>query len=357
MQLLLQAGVALAQVCAQYLGEQGVQPVPGRGVDLFQEGVVAGQPGECPGGVVAAGQGVGEVGVDPVGDADAQQQVLGVRRLRVEHLSEQVVGDRGAVGRELADEGLRVGAALHREGAQPHPGGPSLGPPHQQPDACLGDVQPVLAQQGLGVRVGEPEVGVPDLGDLAGRPVAVQREQGVRPAGEYDAQPSGGVPEHEVQALGHGGRLGRVELVEHEDHGLRGLCQARRQAHQERLGHSFGPGRSADGGGQLHAAPVQGLQDVRPEDAGGVVGLDGQPQGGPWCAPAGRRPVGGEHRLAGAGRTVDQGERAPYPGRQASEQLGPVDEGLRHGRCGESGREHGVALWSGHSLHSNRHRS
>ncbi len=291
--------------------------------------------------------------MDAVRDADAQQQVLGGGRLRVEHLFEQVVGDGGAVGRELADEGLRVGAALHREGAQPHPRGPSLGPVHEQPDAGLGDVQPVLGQQGFGVRVGEPEVGMPDLGDLAGRPVAVQGEQGVRAAGEDDAQPAGGVPEYEVQSFRHGGRLGRVELVEHEDHGPSGpgFGQPRREAYEEGLGHSFGAGRSAHGGGQLDPAPVEGLQDVRPEDAGGVVGFDGQPHGGPRRAAAGRRPVGGEHRLARAGRTVDQGERALHPGRQTSEQLGPVDEGLRHGRCGEPGREHRVALRSGHSLH------
>ncbi len=73
--------------------------------------------------------------MDAVRDADAQQQVLGGRRLCVEHLGEEVVGDRGAVGRELAQERLRVGTALHRQGAQAYSGRPSLGPLHQQADA------------------------------------------------------------------------------------------------------------------------------------------------------------------------------------------------------------------------------
>lgn len=88
---------------------------------------------------------------------------------------------------------------------------------------------------------------------------------------------------------------------------------------------------------QCHPAPVEGLQDVRPECARSVARLDGQPHGWTRREPA-YRPVGGEHRLARTGRTVDEGERPPRPGRHALQQLGPVHEELRHGRNGEPRR-------------------
>ncbi|MFD8636460.1 hypothetical protein [Streptomyces sp. NPDC059656] len=199
----------------------------------------------------------------------------------------------------------------------------------------------MFAQQGLGILVGEPEVLVPYLRDLARRAVAVQGQQGVGPAGEDDAQAFGGVPQYEVQALGDVGCLGRVELVEDEDGGPVGPGQRLRQAYQERAGDPLGAGGPAHFGGQYGPAVVEGLQDVRPEGAGGVARLHGQPCGGAGGRALGD-PVGGEDGLAGAGRSVDEGEGPLHPGRQALEQSAPVDEVLRHGRHGEPDREHGV---------------
>ncbi len=57
----------------------------------------------------AAGQQVRQFAVDAVEQGGAQQQLLDVAGLAVQHLGEQVLGDRAFAAGELGDEPLRVG--------------------------------------------------------------------------------------------------------------------------------------------------------------------------------------------------------------------------------------------------------
>lgn len=333
-----ESGVPVREVRAEHLRKQGVQPVPGRSVDAFEEGVGAGEAGQGPVAVAAAGELVRQVGVEPVGDAGPQQQLLRRGRLRGEHLREQVVGDRGAVGGERADERLRVGAALHRQRGQAQPGRPAVGTFDQPRDTRLCDLQTVRAQQQAGVGGGEHQIGVADLGDLAARPIAVQRQQRVGTGGQHEAQPTGGVPDDEVHTGGDLGRGHRVELVEHHDHRLLGCGQRVGEAHQQRVVGPLGPRRPPDLDRQPHPAPIQRFEQIGPEQSRGVAGFHGQPdrrQG--RGAVAG--PLGGEDRLAGAGRSGEQGHRPAHPVGQPIEQPRAADEDLRRRRDREPGRE------------------
>lgn len=112
------------QMHPEDLGEQGVEPVP-RVTDGLDERVRVLQSGEDRLRVVAAREGVGQVGVDLFEDAAAQHQVLGLHRLCVEHLGEQEVGERAPTRFELLQEGVRIRGLLRREDAEPEPGGPA----------------------------------------------------------------------------------------------------------------------------------------------------------------------------------------------------------------------------------------
>jgi hypothetical protein len=64
----------------------------------------------------------------------------------------------------------------------------------------------------------ELQVAGPDLGQLPGQPVAVQRQQRVRPGGDHHAQGRPHVPQHEVKLTAHL-RLGQhMEIVDDQRH-------------------------------------------------------------------------------------------------------------------------------------------
>jgi hypothetical protein len=73
------------------------------------------------------GEGGGEIAANPVDDRRSQQERAQPRRLAVEHLGDQVVGDDAVVARELLDEPLGVVTALQGQGGEPQSGGPALG--------------------------------------------------------------------------------------------------------------------------------------------------------------------------------------------------------------------------------------
>jgi hypothetical protein len=74
-----------------------------------QSGYVRGQP---------AAQQAGQLAVDPVQQAGAQEQILDAGRLAIQNLGQQVLRDRAVAAGELGDEPLRVevaGQGDHRE--------------------------------------------------------------------------------------------------------------------------------------------------------------------------------------------------------------------------------------------------
>jgi hypothetical protein len=86
----------------------------------------------------AAGQQVGQFAVDPIQQRGAQQQILDVGGLAVQHFSEQVLGDGAVAAGELGHEPLRVRVAGQGEHREPEAGGPAFGPLVQQRRSGLG---------------------------------------------------------------------------------------------------------------------------------------------------------------------------------------------------------------------------
>lgn len=130
MEFRLQAGQALAQMGPEYLSEQRVELVP-RVPEVFDERVVAVQPGENGLGIGPKGQRVGQIGTEALQDTDPQQEALCLLRLSLEDLGQQEVRDRTAVRLELLQVQLRVGALQSGQGGQAQAAWPSpgCGPP------------------------------------------------------------------------------------------------------------------------------------------------------------------------------------------------------------------------------------
>jgi hypothetical protein len=96
------------QLEPQEVGEQVVVPEP-RAADVVGDDERVGllELAEQPRPVAAAGQQIGERGIDPFEDARAQEQVAHLRRMAGQHLAQQVVGDRALAAGELGHEPLR----------------------------------------------------------------------------------------------------------------------------------------------------------------------------------------------------------------------------------------------------------
>jgi hypothetical protein len=162
-------GRLVAQLRAQQLGEQGMEPVPGPPLaDRGQQRVIALEPRENARGVGAPGHLVGQVRVRGVEDRQSQQVVAYVGRLLREHLGEQVVGDRAVDTGELGDERGRVRVRAHRERREPQAGRPAFGALPQRLGDVAGHVEARHREQLLGLGERERKVGHADLGQRAG---------------------------------------------------------------------------------------------------------------------------------------------------------------------------------------------
>ena len=170
------------QLQPQHLGEQRVVAVP-PGPDRLDKPVRVRQGRQDCRGLLVAGQFAGGLGADLLQDGRAQQDVPDLRRLGVENLRHQVAGQGAVVGDQLGDELVRVGMSAHRDRGQAQAGRPALGPPGQALQRVRRQRDAVPGQQQAGFGDGERQVAGPDLGQLAGQPVAVQRQQRVHPRG------------------------------------------------------------------------------------------------------------------------------------------------------------------------------
>lgn len=161
----LQTGRAHPQMGLEDLAEERVEAVPVL-AEVLDEGVLAVEPGEDGPGVGALRQRVHQLGAEPVEDTDPQQEVLRLGRLASEHLREQEVGDRGAVGLELLQIELRVRVLLRGEGAQPQSGGPAPGALHETVGRVRRKPQSVQAEELGRLLGGERQLRAPDLGQV-----------------------------------------------------------------------------------------------------------------------------------------------------------------------------------------------
>ena len=164
-----------AQLQPQQIREQVVVAEPGPlGVERYDERVRVLEVQQDPFRARAAGQQVGQLAVDPVEQGGAQQQILDVGGLAVQHLGEQVLGDRAVAAGELRDEPLRVGVTGQGDRREPQARGPPFGPLVQQRRPGLGQRDTRGVEQLAGLALGKAQVRRADLGQLAGQAQLMQ---------------------------------------------------------------------------------------------------------------------------------------------------------------------------------------
>ena len=157
-----------AQLQPQEIPEQVVvaKPCP-LGVERHHERVGVLELQQDPIRARAAGQQIGQLAVDPIEQGGTQQQLLDVVRLALQHLGEQVLGDRAVAAGELRHEALGVGVTSQGERRQPQARGPPFGPLVQQRRPGCGQRDPRGFEQLAGFALGEAQVCCADLGQLA----------------------------------------------------------------------------------------------------------------------------------------------------------------------------------------------
>ena len=136
----------------------------------------------------AGGERVGEGTADAVKDRRAQEQFAHLGRLALEHLGEEVAGDRPLASGELRDKALGVGARGERDGRQAQSGWPSLGAFVQRGDAGLREGYSARAKERAGLVEGEAQVRPAQLGELACEAEAVQPQCGVLARRQHDPE-------------------------------------------------------------------------------------------------------------------------------------------------------------------------
>ena len=159
------------------------------GVERDHERVRALQVQQDPFRAGAAGQQVGQLPVDAIDHAGAQEQVLDVVGLPFQHLGEQVLGHGALAAGEFGHEALRLGVYGQGERSEPQPGRPALGPPMQH--GHPGGRQPYArsSEELAGFLFAEPQVGRPDFGQLAGQAQSVQVQRQVAARCQHGVDP------------------------------------------------------------------------------------------------------------------------------------------------------------------------
>ena len=159
----------------------------------------------------AAGQQIRQLTVDAIEQAGTQQQILDVVGLAVQHLGDQVLGDRAVAAGELRDEPLRVGVTGQGERREPQARGPPFGPLVQQRRSGLGQRDTRGVEQLACFALGEAQIRRADLGQLACQAQLMQAQPKIMARGQ-DRVRVGGKVRQQAGELGEG--LRRVQLVQ-----------------------------------------------------------------------------------------------------------------------------------------------
>jgi hypothetical protein len=177
------------QLQLQQPGEQVVIAEPGlRRVQRHHERARLLQILQHPLPARPSGQQVGQLAVDPVQHAGAQQQPPHLLGLPVQHLGQQVLRHRPLGAGELRREPLRIRMPGQRQRRQPQPGRPPLRPVHQQPQRRVGQPYSRRRRQLSRLGHGEPQIIGADLGQLPLQPQPVQPQPHVMPRRQHQPQ-------------------------------------------------------------------------------------------------------------------------------------------------------------------------
>jgi hypothetical protein len=118
-----------AQLQPEQIREQVVVAEPGTlGVERYDKRVRVFQRQQDPFRARAAGQQISQFTVDAIEHRGAQQQILDVIGLALQHLGDQILGHRTVAPGELGDETLRVAVTGQRERREPQARGPPFRP-------------------------------------------------------------------------------------------------------------------------------------------------------------------------------------------------------------------------------------
>ncbi len=205
-------GPPAAQFQPEQIREQVVvaEPRP-LGVERHDERVRVLEVQQDPFRARPGGQQIRQLTVDAIKKTGAQQQVLDLAGLALQHLGEQVLRDGAVAAGELRDEPLRVGVTGQRECGQAQARGPPFGPLVQPRRAGLGQRDTRGLQQLACLALGEAQIRRADLGQLAGQAQLMQAQLEIAARGQ-DCVPVGGKVRQQAGELGEGVR--RVQLVQ-----------------------------------------------------------------------------------------------------------------------------------------------
>ncbi len=149
-----------------------------------------------------AGQPVGQRPGDLLQDRSAQQQSSHFRRLAVEDLREQVLGNRALTAREVRGKAFGIGVAGERQRCQPEARCPTLSPRHELLECPAGDLHACGLEELTRLLGREAQVGRAQLPELTFQAQPVKAQARIVPRGQHESQLG--------RRLGHE----RLELVE-----------------------------------------------------------------------------------------------------------------------------------------------
>ena len=133
----------------------------------------------------AAGQQVGQLAVDPFEQGGAQEQILDVGWLAIQHFRDQVLRDRSVAAGELRDEALGVGVTSQGDRREPQARGPPLCSLVQQRGPGSGQRDTRGVEQHACFPLAEAQVGRADLGQFAGQAQLMQAQPQIVTRGQH----------------------------------------------------------------------------------------------------------------------------------------------------------------------------
>ncbi len=213
--------------------------------------------------------------------------------------------------RERRQERRDVVAPVERQRRELEPDGPALGAFGERRHGVYGqrDVGCPVEEVGRFGRT-EPQVGCPDLGQLAARPTSCQQQRRIGPADHDDAELLGGVFDEEPDPGVDVAVVDQVVVVEDQHHVIERIIDPVRDRRSDLIDRRIA--RSADQTIDIDAercrivasGPVERGRDMSPEsDRVVVVGVEREPRSRGLATAT---PVGHEDRLSTAGRRTHQ---------------------------------------------------
>ena len=159
----------------------------------------------------AAGQQIGQFAVDAIEQGRAQQQILDAGRLALQHLGDQVLGDRAVAAGEIRDETLRIRVTGQGERREPQARRPPLGPQVQERHPGFGQRDTRGMKQLPGLALGKAQIRRADLGQVACQAQLKQAQLQIAAGGQHRVHVRGKVHQ---QASELGECLRRGQLVQ-----------------------------------------------------------------------------------------------------------------------------------------------